>query len=65
MRTNRLEFLTHCIDLGKGRIGDRCLFLQGFKVLLRLHDLTLERIVLLLRDLTVCKLLVGLLRRRL
>ena len=51
--------------IGKGRIGYRRLFLQGFEVLLRLHDLTLECIVLVLRDLAICKLLVGLLCRRL
>ena len=43
-----------------GELGCR-LFLQGLQILLCFNDLTLKRIVLLLGDLTVGKLLIGLL----
>ena len=59
-----LEFAAHLFDLGKGRVGGRCLGLQGFQLLLRLLDLALERIILLLGDLPFLQLFVCLLRRR-
>ena len=62
---HRLQLVAHCINFGKGRIGDRCLFLQGFELFLCFHDLALECIVLLLRDLAICQLFIGLLCRRL